>query len=168
MPYLSFAPGRIVRILVVLAGLVAASSAAAEERILYRSVLPGGQVIYGDAPALRAKSTLAIAVEPHPPDPGQAEAAQRALELTRAQLLRDAAARAARIRQLDTEIAGAYEQLRAAKAARERARDIQEGDRQGRWLLAPYGQRQRSSQVEVERWGRQLDKLVRERRALQT
>lgn len=165
-PFLKHRSG--IRAIVAFLGSVAVSWAGAEERILYRSVLPSGQIIYGDAPVPRAKSNEAVSVEPHPPDQQAAETAQRALGLTRAQLLRDADARAARTRQLDNEIAEVASRLRVAELARERAREIQEGDRQGRWLLASYVQRQTSLQVEVDRLSRQLDRLVRERRVLQT
>ena len=78
--------------------------------------------------------------------------------MTRAQLLRDAGARAARLKQLDNDVLGAYGDLQDAQARRAQARDIQEGDRQGRRLLAPYVQRQRDLQVEVDqkrrRWTR--------------
>lgn len=147
--------------------LLGATSAGAEERILYRSVLAEGSVVYSDAPVAGARSSRRISVEPHPADERQALAAQRALALTRAQLLRDFEARTARLQQLDNEIASAYERLGQARLQQERGRGVRDGDRQGRRLTPPYWERQRALENAVTQHTRQLDALVRERAQLQ-
>lgn len=158
---------RLPDIVLCLAVWAIASPGAADERTLYKSVLRDGRVVYGDEPSAGAKRTEQITVERHAADPQTAEAAQRALGLTRAQLLRDAEARAARLKQLDNAVLGAYGDLRDVEARRVQGRDIQEGDRQGRRLLAPYVQRQRDLQAEADRKRRHLEALLRQRAALQ-
>lgn len=158
---------RFANLILLIAVWAAAFAAAADERTLYKSVLRNGRIVYGDEPAANARSTEQIKVERHAADPQEAEAAQRALGLTRAQLLRDAAARAARLKQLDNAVLGAYADLMDADARRVQGRDIQEGDRRGRRLLAPYGQRQRDLQAESDQKRRRLEALLRERAALQ-
>lgn len=157
---------RFLKMVLCLAGWAAALPGVADERTLYKSVLRDGRVVYGDEAASGARRTEQITVERHAADPQAAAAAQRALGMTRAQLLRDAGARAARLKQLDNDVLGAYGDLQDAQARRAQARDIQEGDRQGRRLLAPYVQRQRDLQVEVDQKRRRLDALLRERSAL--
>lgn len=147
--------------------LGAPCNAVADERLLYKSVLPNGRVVYGDAPAPNAKRSEEIFVERHAPNPEDAQAAQRALAMTRQQLLRDATARTARLKQLDNQIADTYGQLKDAESRREMGTEVQEGDRQGRRLASRYSQRQRVLEGAVERARQQLDRLVRERAALQ-
>ena len=158
---------RLVFVTICVAGLASAFGAAADERTLYKSVLRNGRVVYGDAPTANARSTEQITVERHASDPQEAEAAQRALGLTREQLLRDAAARAARLKQLDNEIADAYGGLKDADTRRAQGRQVQAGDRQGRRLLASYLQRQRDLEGAAEQKRQQLEKLLQERAALQ-
>ena len=147
--------------------LVWATSACAEERILYRSVLAGDRVVYSDAPIAGARSSRRIIVEPHPADERQALAAQHALALTRARLLKDFEARTARLQQLDNEIASAYERLGQARLQQERGRGVRDGERQGRRLTPPYWQRQRALENAVTQHTRQLDALVPEPAPLQ-
>ena len=150
------------------AGLLGAAFVArADERILYKSVLPGGRVVYSDAPAPNAKRSEKISVERHPPNPQDAEAAQRALTMTRAQLLRDSATRAARLKQIDNQVDETYSELKRAEAAMEQGQEIQEGDRQGRRLLPAYSQRRQALAGAVQRARQRLDKLLAERGALQ-
>ena len=104
--------GHLASSLIALACLCMTSYCWAEERILYKSIMPNGQVVYSDEPEAKAKRSYAISVEPHPADPQQAEAAQRALAMTREQLLKDAAARSLRLKDLDNQITSAYEELR--------------------------------------------------------
>lgn len=158
---------RLVHLTICVAVMAAVFGARADERTLYRSVLPNGRVVYSDEPTPKAKSTEQITVERHAADPQAAEAAQRALGLTREQLLKDAAARAARLKQLDNEVGAAYSELKDADARLAQGRDMREGDRQGRRLLAPYVQRQRDLQGAADRKSQQLEKLLRERAALQ-
>jgi hypothetical protein len=148
-------------------GCSIAFGSCAAEQIFYRSVLSNGRIVYGDAPATGAKRTEKITVRSDTPSSEiDAAAAQRSLDMTRQQLLQDAAARSARLTQLETEIAAAYNQLKVSKEAREAGRDIQEGDRQGRRLLAPYWERQRSLETEVRQAQQRLDKLLAERAGL--
>ena len=156
----------VVRAAIAAAGLAVAFAALAEQRILYRSVLPDGRVVYGDAPAANARRTEQIVVEPHPPNPQETEAALRALALTRAQLLRDAAARKARLGQLDNQVAETYDELREAESRREAGREVGEGDRQGRRLADAYFVRQRAVEGAVQQARLRLDRLLRERAAL--
>ena len=149
----------------VIAGCAMAVGASAAEKTFFKSVLPNGRVVYGDAPAAGAKRTEKITVRTELPA-SDAEAAQRALALDRQQLLRDAAARSARLTQLETEIAAAYNALKTAEQEREAGRAIQEGDRQGRRLLPQYGERQRTLEVTLRQNRQTLDKLLAERSAL--
>lgn len=158
---------RIVRMTICCAMFGGALDADADERILYKSVLRNGHVVYGDAPAENARSNQQITVERHADDPQEAAAAQRALALTREQLLRDASARAARLKQLDNEVVDKYGELQDAMARREQGREIQAGDRQGRRLLAPYQQRQRDLQRAVDQARQQLEIRLQQRAALQ-
>jgi hypothetical protein len=138
-----------------------------DQRTLYKSVLPSGEVVYADSPQPGAKRTDELLVEPHPPNAQATQAAQRDLTAMREQLLRDADARAARGQQLDRDIASAAGQLRDAQARQEQARNVQEGDRQGRRLVGPFWQRQQMLANEVQRARQALNALQRERAALQ-
>lgn len=158
--------GHLASSLIALACLCMTSYCWAEERILYKSIMPNGQVVYSDEPEAKAKRSYAISVEPHPADPQQAEAAQRALAMTREQLLKDAAARSLRLKDLDNQIASAYEELRGRRSDQEAGRQVVEGDRQGRRFSSQYGRRQRSLASETEQAQRKLDKLIKERDAL--
>lgn len=158
---------RFVSMAVAVAGCTIALGSVAAEQTFYKSVLSNGRVVYGDAPVAGAKRTEKIKVRT---DTSASEidaaAGQRALEMSRQQLLRDAAARTARLAQLETEIAAAYSELKDSEEAREAGRAIQEGDRQGRRLLAPYWERQRSLEVAARQARQRLDKLLTERAAL--
>ncbi|WP_373715329.1 DUF4124 domain-containing protein [Roseateles sp.] len=152
--------------MLAVAGLGWALAAMPAERTLYKSVLPDGRVVYGDAPDPQARRHEKISVEIHPADAAQTEAGLRALAMTRQQLLRDSEARAARLRQLERQIVTAYAELQAAEAERERGSAVQEGDRQGRRFSAAYLQRQRTLEAAALRQRRSLDALLRERSAL--
>lgn len=141
--------------------------ASAEERLLYKSVLPNGRVVYGDAPAAQARRSEKISVEAHPPNPEDTAAGLRALTLSRQQLLRDAAARSARLRWLDNQIGTTYAELQEANAQRESGREVQDGDRQGRRLAGAYFARQRALEAAALAVRRRLDALLRERSAVQ-
>ncbi|RTL22614.1 MAG: DUF4124 domain-containing protein [Burkholderiales bacterium] len=157
---------RLLRSVLAVAGLGWALAAMPAERTLYKSVLPDGRVVYGDAPDPQARRHEKISVEIHPADAAQTEAGLRALAMTRQQLLRDSEARAARLRQLERQIVTAYAELQAAEAERERGSAVQEGDRQGRRFSAAYLQRQRTLEAAALRQRRSLDALLRERSAL--
>lgn len=157
---------RLLRSVLAVALLGWALAASSAERTLYKSVLTNGRVVYGDAPDPQARRSEKISVEIHPPDPAQTEAGLRALAMTRQQLLRDAEARAARLRQLDRQIVTTYAELQAAEAERERGSAVQEGDRQGRRFSAAYLQRQRTLEASALQLRRSLDALLRERSAL--
>ena len=151
---------------VVVACLGVALPCLADERILYKSIMPNGQVVYGDAPEPDARRTDTISVEPHPADPKAAEAAQRALDVSREQFLRDAAARASRLKELDKQIVQAQGELQDRQAKQAAGRQAEEGERQGRRLTIRYGQRQRTLALDTEQARRKLDKLIAERDAL--
>jgi hypothetical protein len=154
------------RVLIAAACTIALASFAAEQTF-YKSVLPNGRVVYGDAPAAGAKRTEKITARTDTSATEiDAAAAKRALEMSRRQLLRDADARAARLAQLETEIAAAYNEVKDAEDAREAGRAIQEGERQGRRILAQYAERQRSLDAAARQARQTLDKLLAERTAL--
>lgn len=139
----------------------------AGERTVYRSELPGGRVLYADAPAAGAGRVQRLTVEPHPVDPLQALAARRALAAQRDALLREGRIRSERLAQIDSDVSKTREELQRAAAARAAAQDVQEGDRQGRRLTSTYWQRQqRAADAEARAQGR-LDELIRERAVLQ-
>lgn len=148
------------------AGCVVAFGAGAAEQSFYKSVLPDGRIVYGNAPAAGATRAEKITVQTDAPAAGAAEDARRALEMNRQQLLRDSTARAARLTQLDGEIAATYNELKAAEAARDAGRELQEGDRQGRRLLAQFWERQRDLERAVRQSRQKLDQLLAERTAL--
>ncbi len=156
----------LLRSVLTVVGLGWALAAMPAERTLYKSILPNGRVVYGDAPDPLARRNEKISVEIHPPDPVQTEAALRALAMTRQQLLRDSEALAARRRQIEQQILAAYAELQAAEAERERGIAVREGDRQGRRFSAAYLQRQNELASDVLRLRRNLDALLRERSAL--
>lgn len=156
----------VARTMLAATGLVVAFATFAEERILYRSVLPNGRIVYGDVPAENARRTEEIVVEPHPPNAQETEAGLRALALTRDQLLRDSTARIARLGQLENEVIDTYNELKEAQSRREAGREVREGDRQGRRLLAAYSLRQRALEDAVQQAQLRLDLLMRERTAL--
>ena len=143
-----------------------AFTSMADERILYKSILPNGQVVYGDEPEPQAKRSIAISVERHPPSPQEAEAAQRALAMTRAQLLRDAAARAVRLKQLDNQIGDVYDEFQNLRSKQRAGREVGEGDRQGRRFSHQYAQRQHALLLAAAQAQQRLDNLVTERTAL--
>lgn len=146
---------------------VAAAGAWAGERIVYRSQMPDGRVLYGDAPVSGAKQSTRLRIERHAANPQREEAAQRALALTRAQILRDADARAARLRQLDNLASDAYEAVRQAQEQREAGRNVMEGERQGRRLVLSYWDRQRELENRLRTVQQQLERILSERAALQ-
>ena len=130
-------------------------------------MLPNGRVVDGDAPAAQARRIEKISVEVHPPSPEDTAPGQRALSLSRQQLLRDAAARSAGLRLLDIQIVTTYTELQEADAQRECRREVQDGARQGRRLAGAYFARQRALEAAALQVRRQLDALLRERSALQ-
>ena len=95
--------------------LQATVAATPAEHTLYQSVIPSSSVVYGDAPQPQARRDEKINIEIHASDPAQAELDLRALAMKRKQLLSDADARAARLRQLDRKIVAAYAELQARR-----------------------------------------------------
>lgn len=141
--------------------------ATAAERILYKSVLPNGRVLYADKPVDGAKSVEKIRVEPGLLNGSDAEAARRALALSREQLLRDSAARDARLRSLEHLIDQQYVRVQEAHDQRERGASVEEGDRQGRRRTPQYFERQHRLESAVQEENRRLAELLRERAQLQ-
>ncbi len=153
--------------LLALCGLGASSIAAAGERAVFRSQMPDGRVVYADEPAAGAVRSARLLVEPHPGDPAQALAAQRALEGTRARLLQQGQARSLKLAELDRGIAVAQRELSVAQSAQTDGQTVVEGDRQGRRFAPSYWQRQQFLAQAVARARLQLDALRAERAALQ-
>lgn len=145
----------------------AATATLADERTVYRSELRDGRVVYGDAPVPGARQSLRIQIERHAGNPQQEEAAQRALTLSRQQILRDADARSARLRQLDNEASDSYEAVRKAQQELESGSTVREGDRQGRRLLPSYWDRQRRLQLQLRAEQQRLESILEQRSALQ-
>lgn len=148
-------------------GVKVALPAIAGPTTLYKSVLPNGRTVYSDEPVQKAKRSQKITVDSSPVSPQQTADALRALSLTRAQLLRDASAKDARLKQLDNEITDAYSGLKDASTRRLQSREVGEGDRQGRRLVAPYFERQRKLDLEEQQARVRLDRLIAERAVLQ-
>lgn len=154
----------------VIAGVLTvlwAAIVAADERVVYRSVMPDGRIVYADGPQVNAKRTQRLTIERHALNPQQEQASQRALALSRAQLLRDADARVARLQQLDNAAIDAYEALREAQAQLASGREPVEGERQGRRLLPTYWQRQQQLQASVRLAQARLDSTLSQRASLQ-
>lgn len=147
--------------------ILAVQPAVAGERILYKSVLPDGRVQYADEPIGGAKAVEKIRVEPHPANEKDAQAARRALALSRAQLLRDIDARNARLAELEHLIDRQYVRLQDVQVQREQGAAVGEGDRQGRRMTPRYGERQRQLAAAVQQETMRLDALLRERSQLQ-
>lgn len=149
--------------MLALCGAVGAGTAIAGERTVYRSEMPGGRVLYSDAPAAGAGRVQRMMVEPHPADPQQALAAQRVLASWREALQREGRLRSERLAQIDAEARGVREELQRAAAGRAAAQDVQAGDRQGRRLTPTYWQRQQRAADAEARAQLRLDELTRER-----
>lgn len=148
------------------AAVVACAPAVAGERVLHRSVLPDGSVVYGDGPAPGARADTELRVEPHPADPERARRAQAVSQQQQIATLRAFEQRRARIAELDRMIADATARAEAARVERERAMIQREGDRQGRRLTAQYVQRQANAAAAEEAAARRLSALEQERAAL--
>lgn len=123
--------------------------------------MPDGRILYSDVPVPGALSVRPIRIEPI------AEGARHEHVSPQADLLRQADARASRLRQLDQMVNDAYETLQAVQREQVAGRDVVEGERQGRRLLPSYADRQRSLQSKVLAATQRLEQLVQERSALQ-
>lgn len=148
------------------AAAAAPPPAAAAERTVFRSETADGKVVYSDAPIAGAIRSTPLALEPHPADPEQARAAQRALQATRERLRQDSQARATRLAELDARIALAARELASAQSAQADGQAIGEGDRQGRRLTPAYWQRQQRLAETAARASMRLDRLTAQRAAL--
>ncbi|KQB56673.1 MULTISPECIES: DUF4124 domain-containing protein [Acidovorax] len=144
-----------------------ATLSIADERIIYKSTLSDGRIIYSDEPVPKASRKEKISIERHPPNAQDAEAAQKALSMSRAQLLENAAARSARLKQLDKQVDDAYSELKSAESALQQGQEVQEGERQGRRLTPSYFQRRQALANAVQKARRRLDGLLNERASLQ-
>lgn len=145
---------------------VAPVAVFADERTVFRSQMPDGRVVYGDAPVAGAARSARLLVEPHPGDPAQALAAQQALEATRERLQREARARSLRAEQLDERLRLASRELSVALSAQAQGETIGEGDRQGRRLTPSYWQRRQRQDAAVAIARERLNDLAAERAGL--
>lgn len=159
-------PATIVSVIAAFAAATAASLAGADERVLHRSVLPDGSVVYADTPVRGSQESTAIRVEPHPADPQAAGRAQAALQQQQLATLRAADLRLARIGELDSQIAAAAVSHAAALRELEATRTPAEGDRQGRRLTAQYFQRSADAAAKVDAAARRLAALEQARAIL--
>lgn len=145
---------------------LAAAAAQGADRVVYKSVLPSGAVVYGDAPIPGARSVEPIVAPPPAPAPAAAKLPARSP-------LAEAAD--ARWRALETtgeDISRAYRRLEAAKAAQEEGRTAGPGDISGtvyggrRRFSAAYVERQRALAAEVGAAQAELDAAIARRNAL--
>jgi hypothetical protein len=145
---------------------LAAAAAQGADGVIYKSVLPSGAVVYGDAPIAGARSVEPIVAPPPAPAPAGGKPAARSP-------LAEAAD--ARWRALETtgeDISRAYRRLEAAKAAQEEGRAAGPGDISGtvyggrRRFSAAYVERQRALAAEVGAAQAELDAAIARRNAL--
>lgn len=148
------------------AAFAACAPVVAGERVLHRSVLPDGSVVYGDAPVPGARRITELLVEPHPADPQRARRALANLQQQRIATLRAYERRQARLAELDRMIADATAVAETTRIERQRASTEREGDRQGRRLTAQYVQRQANAAANEEAAARRLSALEQARAAL--
>jgi hypothetical protein len=155
-----------VRTVVVLAGLLVAATAAAQNA--YRYVTPDGRVIYSDMPVPGARLDATIT----PPAPASAPAAGFTPSPGQEALLKSAEERVRRLNELTIEIQNLESHLRAADARLEAGREPLEGERtgivyQGRSRLSDaYWARQDDNQRVVADINARLNRAVQERNAL--
>lgn len=149
---------------VLLAGAAAMPlRTAAQDRVLHKSILPDGSVVYADAPVPGATKVQKIAI---PPAPAGAQQAGEDLSAVQQKLLQDSDARQREWAAVERELAAAYEELTAARAAREAGRAVTEGDRIGRRFSELYWLRQRRLDAAVQNAAARLDAALARRNAL--
>lgn len=154
------------RAVVVLAGLLVAATAAAQNA--YRFVTPDGRVIYSDMPVPGARLDATIT----PPAPASAPAAGFTPSPSQEALLKSAEERVRRLNELTIEIQNLERDLQAANARLEAGREPLEGERtgivyQGRSRLSDaYWARQDDNQRVVAEINARLNRAVQERNAL--
>jgi hypothetical protein len=155
-----------VRAFVLLAGLLAAATAAAQNA--YRFVTPEGRVIYSDGPVPGARLDGTIA----PPAPvSPAPAAGFTPSPAQEALLKSADARVRRLNELTVEIQNAERDLAAANAALQAGIEPREGERIGTYagrarLNDAYWARQDYNQYAVAEAQARLNRAVQDRNAL--
>ena len=155
-----------VRTLVLLAGLLVAAAATAQNA--YRFVTPDGRVIYSDMPVPGARLDGTIA----PPAPvSPAPAAGSTLSPSQEALLKSADARIRRLNELTVEIQNAERDLQAANARLEAGKEPLEGERIGTYagrsrLSDVYWARQDYNQLAVAEAQGRLNRAVQERNGL--
>ena len=147
---------------------LAAAAAQGADRLVYKSVLPSGAVVYGDAPIPGARSVEPIVAPPPAPAPAPAAAKPAA----RSPLAEAADARWRALETTGEDISRAYRRLEAAKAAQEEGRAVGPGDISGtvyggrRRFSAAYVERQRALAAEVGTAQAELDAAIARRNAL--
>lgn len=147
--------------------LAALGSTHAGERLLYRSVLPNGSVVYADAPVQGAETVQRLSVEPHPDDPRAAARALAAGEQRQQDALASFERRAQRSRELQAQVAQAEVDAALARQLRADGSNVREGDRQGRRWTGQYAQRQADLALQEERAQSRLASLREQLAALQ-
>jgi hypothetical protein len=145
---------------------LAAAAAQGADGIIYKSVLPSGAVVYGDAPIPGARSVEPIVAPPPAPAPAAAK------PVARSPLAEAADARWRALETTGEDISRAYRRLEAAKAAQEEGRAAGPGDISGtvyggrRRFSAAYVERQRALAAEVGAAQAELDAAIARRNAL--
>jgi hypothetical protein len=139
-------------ILLVLA--LPALGAQAAERTVYKSVLPSGAVVYGDAPVAGARSVEAVSA------PSAATPAGAPAPAPRSRMAEASDARWRALEAAGEDIARAHRKLEATRAAQEAGRAAGPDDFSG----TVYGRRRQFSRAYVERQ-QALDTAAREAQA---
>ena len=145
---------------------LAAAAAQGADRLVYKSVLPSGAVVYGDAPIPGARSVEQMVAPPPAPAPAAAKPAARS------PLAEAADARWRALESTGEDISRAHRRLEAAKAAQEEGRAAGPGDISGtvyggrRRFSAAYVERQRALAAEVGTAQAELDAAIARRNAL--
>jgi hypothetical protein len=145
---------------------LAAAAAQGADRLVYKSVLPSGAVVYGDAPIPGARSVEQMVAPPPAPAPAAAKPAAPS------PLAKAADARWRALETTGEDISRAYRRLEAAKAAQEEGRAVGPGDISGtvyggrRRFSAAYVERQRALAAEVGTAQAELDAAIARRNAL--
>jgi hypothetical protein len=143
---------------------LAAAAAQGADRVVYKSVLPSGAVVYGDAPIPGARSVEQMVAPPPAPAGGKPAA--------RSPLADAADARWRALESTGEDISRAHRRLEAAKAAQEEGRAAGPGDISGtvyggrRRFSAAYVERQRALAAEVGAAQAELDAAIARRNAL--
>ena len=148
-------------------GILAVSQVTAGERLVFKSTLSDGTVVYSDAPAKGAGAVNRLYVEPHADDPIAASRAQLEHERHEEAALQAIDQRSRRAAALLEQVAHAEGQLKALQQQRSDAAQVRDGDRDGRRWAPQYAQRQMKYASAEEQASARLAALRKELAAAQ-